>query len=146
MHDNREKIFHAALERVDLSRVPALGGWTRKIAEMEEHRANFGRVNETGCFMVQSGRKTDDRVEQAIDLLSCLPNNRRAVGLIFARYCNPYMLEDYPGIITVIRRVGLYPAHDGWNGWTKQLSREGSVHVGKFWEVVAARRVLRKRG
>ena len=140
--DHRQRIFHSALERIDLSRVPALAGWTRKFAEIEEHRANAGKINKGGCLVVQAGRKTNDRTERAVDLFSCLPDDRRKVCLIFARYCSPWMLAEYPGILGGAIRAGLALEPEGWGGWTKRLELQCGQYTRRFWDRASSRRVL----
>jgi hypothetical protein len=125
--------------------VPTLGGWTRKVAEIEEHRANFGKVNQVGCLVVQSGRKADYRVEQAIDLFSCLPEKRQGAALIFAWYCTPWMLDGYCGLLAEIGKAGLTVGKEGWTGWSRPLEMSRNQHLRWFWTRAARRRVLGRR-
>jgi len=141
--DERERIFQDAVERLDLAAVPTLGGWTRKLAEVEEHLAHGGKVKDGGCLVVQAGRRTDYRTEQAMDLMACLPEKRKGVALIFARYCEPWALDDYPGIQEEIRKVGLREDREGWQGWSKELSGAAGRYVGAFWQTARKRRVLK---
>lgn len=143
--DERERLFQAAVETIDLAKVPTLGGWTRKLAEVEDHKAHGGKVKEGGCLVVQSARKTDYRMEKAIDLLGCLPEKRRGVALIFARYCPPNMLEDYPGIKAEITANGLKDVGQQWEGWTDETNGASGYFVGRFWAEARKRKILRSR-
>lgn len=143
--DERERIFQAAVETIDLAKVPTLGGWTRKLAEVEKHREHGHKVNDGGCLVVQSARKTDYRMEKAIDLLNCLPEKRKGVAIIMAYYCPPWMLEDYPGLVAEIRDAGLRETREGWGGWTDKLNGASGYYVSRFWKTAQKRRVLTAR-
>jgi hypothetical protein len=140
--DERERIFQKAVETIDLASVPTLGGLTRKTDDIDRHIANGGKEGGP-CITVQSARKTDYRVEQAYDLLNCLPEKRKGVALIFARYCQPWMLEDYPGLVEEIERAGLKAEREGWQGWTREIDGASGFYVGRFWKEAQRRRVLR---
>lgn len=140
--DDRERIFQAAVETVDLASVPTLGGLTRKTDEIDRHIAAGGKEGGP-CITVQSARKTDYRVEAAYDLLNCLPPKRRGVALIFACYCTPWMLVDYPGLLREIVSVGVQPTEDnGWS-WEKHQVRAAGAYCRVFWKKAADRRVFR---
>lgn len=143
MEDDRKRIFQAAVETIDLAKVPALGGWTRKLAEVEGHRAHGHKVKEGGCLVVQSARKTDYRMEQAFDLMGCLPAKRRGVALVFAHYCQPWMLTEYPGLLEEIEATGLKETREGWDGWSRPLAGAAGRYVGAFWQLARKRRILR---
>ena len=143
MADDRERIFQKAVETIDLASVPTLGGLTRKTDEIDRHIANGGKEGGP-CITVQSARKTDYRVEQAYDLLSCLPEKRKGVALIFASYCTPWMLVNYPGLLREITANGVAVTEDnGWK-WGEHQIRSAGSYCQNFWRKVAKRRVLRR--
>ena len=141
--DDRERIFQKAVETIDLASVPTLGGLTRKTDEIDRHIANGGKEGGP-CITVQSARKTDYRVEQAYDLFNCLPEKKRDVALIFAYYCNPYMLEDYPWLVEEIEKTGITADRDEWRGWTQKHNGAAGTPIREFWKLAAKKRVVRR--
>lgn len=142
MADDRERIFQEAVETIDLAKVPTLGGWTRKLAEVEKHRAHGHEVNDGGCLVVQATRKTDYRKDNAIDFFGCLPEKRRGVALIFASYCRPWMLVDYPGLLREIVEAGVRPTEGNNWKWENGPWRAAGSYCNHFWRRVSQRRVL----
>lgn len=143
MADEKERIFQAAVETIDLASVPKLGGMTRKTDDIGRHLANGGKEGGP-CILVQSARKTDYRVEQAYDLFKCLPDKKRGVALIFASYCNPWMLAEYPGLLREIVTAGVLPTDNNDWQWERSKSREAGGYCKRFWQIAAARRVVRR--
>lgn len=141
--DERERAFQDAFQLIDLAQHPTLGGITRKFSEVESHVANGG-VEKGPCYMVQSERKTDYRLEYAIDLMSCLPDTERGALIVVAQYCTPYMLDQYPEVCKALREYGLKPKHNEWQ-WTKSLSLAAGSYCRSFWKRAKMRGIWPKR-
>ena len=143
MEDDRERAFQSAFQTIDLAKHPTLGGITRKFEDVSSHIANGGM--ESGpCLTVQSERKTDYRIEHAIDLMSCLPVSPRGALIVIAQYCQPPMLDEYPQLCKAIEEVGLRPKYNQWE-WTVSLSRAAGSYCRAFWKKARERRIWPKR-
>lgn len=143
MADDREKAFQDAFQLIDLSKHPTMGGITRKFNELSEHVCNGG-IERGPCLTVQSERKTDYRIEYAIDLMSCLPKTERGALIVVAQYCTPYMLDDYPGLCEAIKGCGLMASNNEWK-WTVSLSRAAGSYCRSFWKQALKRGIWPKR-
>jgi hypothetical protein len=142
MRDDVEQ-FQKYFELADLCRLPTIGGWTRKVAEMEQHMARGGRVNEAGSFFVQASRGVDKSADRVIDFFRCLPNNRRGSALIIAYYCSPRMLVEFPDVINHLTHIGVHQDGESWS-WSRSLRQSASEYQKHFWRRVHARRFAKR--
>ena len=135
--------FQKYFEMADLCCLPTIGGWTRKVAEMEQHMARGGKVNEAGSFFVQASRGTDHSAHRVMDFFRCLPKNRVGSAMILAYYCGPYMLEEYPTVVSQLGKLGIRQDGEMWL-MSKQQRQIAGMYVHHFWRRVHARGHLRR--
>lgn len=143
MEDDRERAFQSAFQTIDLAKHPTLGVITRKFDDVSSHIAN-GWMESGPCLTVQSERKTDYRIEHAIDLMSCLPKTERGALIVVAQYCTPYMLDDYPRLFEAIKGYGLVASNNEWQ-WTASLIRAAGSYCRSFWKQASKRGIWPKR-
>lgn len=143
MSDERGSRVRDAVELIDLYQWPVLGGWMRSAPDLDEHEAHGGKVNESGTMIVQTSKTADYRLVRALDLINSLPSKKSGAALVLARYCNPWMLGAYPGIIAALEQMGLYAREGNWT-WSDALRRKAGGFVKNFWERAQKRRVVKK--
>ena len=142
--DDIDAKFQQMFEFADLIRLPVIGGWTRKVQEMEQHVARGGTINEAGSFFVQASRTTDPKPGRVIDFFACLPENRRGAALVIAVYCSPPMLEEYPDVVAELKRNGVHAVGESWS-WTRSSSGAAGRYVRAFRRAVVRRRIFSRR-
>ena len=136
-----------AVEQLDLAEQATIGGWTRKVSELEQHISNGGKVNDLGEFFVQSGRKTDHRLDNALSWIRCLfwtPRGRattdkvehvlNGAALLLAHYCGPYQIEPWPDVYNRILRLGIQPKGAAWdipNNYDGRVGRLKSAYLAR---------------
>lgn len=130
--DERPDLFQRMFESADLAHMSTIGGWTRKVQELEQHVSRGGKVNEGGSFFVQCSRKADMRIDHVIDFFACLPAKPKGSALVIALYCSPPMLDEYPAIIAELAKHGVYEQGEGWT-WPRSARGAAGRYCSVFW-------------
>lgn len=143
MRDDVEA-FQRFFELADLCRLPTIGGWTRKVQEMEQHVAKGGKINEAGTFFVQASRGSSSAEDRVIDFFRCLPKDKRGSALVIAYYCSPPMLEEYPSLVYHLQHMGVHADGESWT-WSKSLRQSAGEYQKHFWKRVQAKRLVRRQ-
>ena len=135
MVDDRPDTFLHYFELAELCMLPTIGGWTRKVAEIEQHISRGGKVNESGTFFVQASRSEDHAMHRVMDFFRAMPNDRRGSALIIAHYCPPRMVADsFPTLYYALHYYGVKPAgEDSWH-WNHHTAGAMGSHVRWFWK------------
>lgn len=137
--DERAERFQRMFEAADLAHLSTIGGWTRKVQELEEHVSKGGKINEAGSFFVQCSRGADSKIDRVIDFFSCLPANPKGSALVIALYCSPPMLAEYPDIVRELGKHGVNPKGESWS-WTAQSGGAAGKYCAMFWATLARKR------